>query len=453
MNLIGYIKDYLPFYRRNLIVAIPVVLSQLGQGVVILADSIMVGSLGTNELAAASFANAIILVGYLFVLGISFGATPVIGKHYSGGKHREAAVLFQNSILLDMLILLIVGAGLYVTSFYLDRMGQDTAVCELAAPYYRWLLYSLPPLFLFQSFKQFMEGIGDTKYAMMITLFSDALNIVLNYLLIFGKLGFPEMGMVGAGVATFLARLTMPILYLCVFFMRPSLMRYFYFFRVKVFSLSRLKNLGSIGIPIGFQMLIESVTFSLSAVMVGWFGAASLSSHQVAMNLSSITFMMVSGISSATTIRVSHQLGSHDYVSMQKAGFASMHLCSCFNFVCALLFILFRYQIPLAFSSDPEVVELSATLLIMAALYQIADGLQVVTLGALRGMSDVKAPMRVAVFCYLVVNLPVGYLLGVVLEMGAVGIWIGFIVGLNLAAVLLIRRFIKTSSKIMADNR
>lgn len=452
MGVVEKICSYRPFYVRNLKIAIPAMLSQLGQGIVMLADSMMVGMLGTNELAAASFANAIVMIGFLFVLGVTFGATPMVGRQYSGGKYARAASLFQNSMLLDLLVTLLVCAILWVVSFYFDRMGQEPEVCRLARPYYFWLVISLPPVFLFQAFKQFMEGVGNTKIAMVITLVANALNILLNYLFIFGKFGFPNMGVEGAGVATFVARMSMPLMFYAVFVYRRSLFRYFRFFKVKVFSLSELYGLGKMGFPIGFQMLVESSTFSLSAVIVGWFGAVSLASHQVAMNLSSLTFMIVSGISAATTIRVSHQLGMGDYVSMRKAGFASMHLCAFENFICSLLLILFRYEIPLFFTSDPLVIDLSATLLVMAAVYQLADGLQVVALGALRGMGDVEGPMRVSVICYVLVSLPVAYVCGVLWQWGAVGVWMGFIVSLNLAAFLLIKRFLKVSDDIIRSH-
>lgn len=446
-------NSYKPFYKRNLAIAIPAILSQLGQGVVMLADSVMVGNLGTNELAAASFAGAVIIVGYLFALGVSFGATPLIGREYSSGKYARASSLFQNSILLDLAVILLVSGILFVLSFFLDRMGQEPEVSRLARPYFLWLVASLPPLFIFQSFKQFMEGLGNTKIAMVITLISNALNILLNYLFIFGKFGFPELGVTGAGVATFVARLSMPLMFYAVFLYKRSYYRYFRFFRMKAFSLSELYALGKMGMPIGFQMLVETSTFALSAVIVGWFGAVSLASHQIAMNLSSLTFMMASGISAATTIRVSHQMGVNDYPSMRKAGFASMHLCAFENLFFALLMIVFRREIPLAFTSDPAVVDLSEILLVMCAIYQLADGLQVVALGALRGMGDVEAPMRISVICYILVSLPVAYVFGVLLDWGATGVWLGFIVSLNLAAVLLIARFLKSSARMIGGFR
>ncbi len=444
-----FFREYLPFYKRNLKVAVPIMLSQLGNAVVQLADTVMVGQLGTNELAAASFASAIFFIGLVVVLGASFGSTPIVGQAYSQGKFKDVAATFQNSILFDFLLVILVCIIMYSVSFLMDKMGQPEEVIALAVPYYRILVLSLPPFLLFQAFRQFMEGIGDTKKAMYITIVANLINIGLNYVLIFGKMGFPAYGIIGAGIATLISRMLMPVFYLIIFKWESSLWRYFYFFKWEVFSLRKIKLLCSIGLPIGFQMLVETTTFSLSTIMVGWFGAVSLASHQIAGTISSLTFMLVAGIASATTIRVSHQLGVRDYHSLRKAGFASMHLVICYSFIAAFFLVFFRHQIPLLFSDDPFVIHMSGTLLIMAAVYQLADGLQIVALGALRGMADVKHPMLFAVICYTLINLPVGYFFGVVLNMGAVGVWIGYIFGLNVAAFLLVRRFILISGRLL----
>ena len=424
-------------------------LAHLGQATVQLADTIMVGRLGTNELAAVSFASAIFFIGLVIVLGASMGSTPIIGQAYVQGKYRDVAATFQNSILFDFLLVFFICIIMYSVSFFMDKMGQSEEVISLAIPYYRISVLSLPPFILFQAFRQFLEGIGDTKKAMYITITTNLVNIGLNYVLIFGKLGFPALGIIGAGIATLISRTLMPMLYFIIFRWKPSLRRYFYFFKWKLFSVRKLKLLASVGLPIGFQMFVETVTFSLSTIMIGWFGAISLASHQIAGAIVSLTFMIVAGIASATTIRVSHQLGVKDYRSLRKAGFASIHLVVGYSFMTAFLLVLFRYQIPLLFSDDPFVINMTGTLLIMAALFQLADGLQIVTLGSLRGMADVKHPMLFAVICYTLINLPVGYFCGVVLHMGATGVWIGYIFGLNVAAFLLVRRFARISGRLI----
>lgn len=441
MSLITYVKGYIPFYRRNLKIALPVMFAQLGQAIVMLADTVMVGHLGTVELAAVSFGSSVFMIGFLFALGLSIGATPLIGKEYAAGEHRRSAIIFQNSILFDIGVSLVLGGIMWVVSFFMDRMGQPDEVWPLAQEYFRISVYTLPFVLLFQSFRQFMEGIGNTKYAMVITLVGNILNIFLNWVLIFGKLGCPMLGVAGAAYATLIARILMSIAFVVLFFVKRPLIRYFYFFGKKSFSRREIKGLAYMGIPIGSQMLLETLGMSLSSIMVGWFGAVALASHQIAMNLSSLTFMISSGLASATTIRVSHQIGVKDFKSMRKAGIASTHLSLLFSCACAIVLFFFRVQIASVFSVDPQVLELSSLLIAIVAIYQFGDGFQVVSIGALRGMSDVYAPMVVAIVCYLIVNLSMAYLLAVIFNWGAVGVWIAFMIELYLAAILLGLRF------------
>ncbi|MBO5829561.1 MAG: MATE family efflux transporter [Paludibacteraceae bacterium] len=441
MSLITYVKGYIPFYRRNLKIALPVMFAQLGQAIVMLADTVMVGHLGTVELAAVSFGSSVFMIGFLFALGLSIGATPLIGKEYAAGEHRRSAIIFQNSILFDIGVSLVLGGIMWAVSFFMDRMGQPDEVWLLAQEYFRISVYTLPFVLLFQSFRQFMEGIGNTKYAMVITLVGNILNIFLNWVLIFGKLGCPMLGVAGAAYATLIARILMSIAFVVLFFVKRPLIRYFYFFGKKSFSRREIKGLAYMGIPIGSQMLLETLGMSLSSIMVGWFGAVALASHQIAMNLSSLTFMISSGLASATTIRVSHQIGVKDFKSMRKAGIASTHLSLLFSCACAIVLFFFRVQIASVFSVDPQVLELSSLLIAIVAIYQFGDGFQVVSIGALRGMSDVYAPMVVAIVCYLIVNLSMAYLLAVIFNWGAVGVWIAFMIELYLAAILLGLRF------------
>lgn len=446
------IKSYVPFYKRNLAIAIPVMLSQIGQVVVQMADTMMVGRLGADELASVSYAGAIFNVGLLFCMGSAMGLTPLVGKSTSQGGHRESAHLFQNSFLLNLLFGLGVAAILYGVSFFMNDMGQSPRVAELAIPYFRIMLISMIPLLIFLSFKQFMEGLGDTRTAMVITIGANVLNIGLNYLLIYGKFGAPALGVAGAAYATLAARILMPIAFLFVFLKRTSLRRYFAFFCRSQFSKQRLKELTHVGLPIGTQIFVEQIAFSFTAVMVGWLGAASLASHQVAMNISFMVFMILSGLSAATTIRVSHQFGRGSIEDMRKAAHASYHLTTVAVVLAAILIVIFRHQIPLLFSSDPEVIAVSSQLLLIVALYQLPDGLQVVSLGALRGISDVKRPMIYAIISYLGLNIPIGYLCGFTLGMGATGVWVGFVFGLTAAAISFMIRFENKSKTYLTKN-
>ncbi len=443
------LKDYIPFYKRNLMIAIPVVLSQAGQVMVQLADNMMVGHVGTRELAAASFAGSVFINGLIFGMGFSFGLTPLVGKAFGRGKYREAASLFQNSIAVNVLMSFVLMAIMFGISLFMDRMGQPAEVVKMAVPYYNILVFSMLPFLLFFSFKQFAEGIGNTKVAMFITLAANVINIGLNYVLIFGKLGMPELGLMGAGYATLAARIIMPIIFFYWFMKKTSFRRYLYFFDIRKFRREILLKLSKVSLPIGVQMLIEVLAFSLGAIMMGWLGEIPLAAHQIALSMASFTFMLATGIASGTTIRVAHQFGAKRYQDMRHAVFASLHMTLAFMCFTALSFVLFRNYLPQAFVNDPEVIKVAASLLIIAAIFQISDGLQVVALASLRGLADVNVPMIYAFFSYIMISLPVSYLFAFTLNVGPMGIWFGYVAGLSVACVLFLTRFNRLSKRMV----
>jgi MATE family multidrug resistance protein len=297
------------------------------------------------------------------------------------------------------------------------------------------------PFIFFFTFKQFFDGIGNTRIAMKITLTANAVNIVFNYLFIYGKLGFPELGLTGAGVGTFISRMIMPVLFMMVIAGRSRYRRYLVLAHHQQIRLADIKKVLKIGIPIAFQHIVEMTAFSIGAVMMGWLGEVPLAAHQVAIGLASSTYMISVGIAAASTIRVSHQIGTRDFVSMRKAAYASSHLALLFMSLMGLVFIFFRHQLPLIFNTDEQVIEIAARLLIVAAFFQVFDGLQVVMLGNLRGMADVKIPMIMAFFAYLGVGLPASYIFAFPLQLGPQGIWYGFLIGLGIAGTFFLLRF------------
>lgn len=440
-------NSYRPHYIKNIRIALPIMLSQLGNAIVMFTDNIMVGRVGdgTNELAAVSFGNALFIVGFVLVQGVGFGATPLIGEYYSAGKHRKATELFANSIIVNIAAFLVFGFLMWQVHHLMPYMGQDEAVWKLATPYYLALVVSLFPYTIFLAFKQYLEGMGNTRYAMNITLMCCFVNVLFNYLLIFGKCGFPELGVFGAGVSTLIARTLMPILYIALFRYKNSLWRHLYFVKRKSLSWNKMKKLGKVGLPIGGQMSVECLAFSISAVMAGWFGAVALASHEIAMSMSSLTFMVVTGISSATTVCVAHQKGLNSKLGIRKAGNAAIQMGIFYSLACASTMILTSTLVPRLFSENQQVLALSATLLIFAAVYQIPDGMQAITIGALRGIADVKTPMWSCIIGYMFVNLPVSYLISVKLGVGITGIWMGFIIGLaTVSAIAVVRWFMKS---------
>lgn len=435
------LADYIPFYKRNLHLAIPVVISQIGQVSVFLVDNMMVGHVGTTELAASSFANNVFMLGMYFGMGITFGITPLVGNSFGNGKIDEVVLWLKNGIFTHLAAAFALCLVMFGVYFFLPFMGQPDEVTNLAKPYYLLLCASYLPFMLFFSLKQFFEGIGNTKIAMHITITANLINILFNYLLIYGKFGFPVMGLNGAGIGTLISRVAMPLLFAIYIIKIPGLKRYFVLARNVVFDRQKINSLLKIGIPIAFQIIVEVLAFSIGAIMMGWLGEVPLAAHQVAIGLASFTYMISLGVSQANTIRVSHQMGVKDYESLKMAAFASTQLVLLFMSLMGVVFILARNVLPYLFTTDAEVIKIASGLLIIAAIFQVFDGLQVVMLSTLRGMADVKLPMFIAFFAYLFLGIPTSYYLAFKLMMGPQGIWYGYLIGLGAAGILFYLRF------------
>lgn len=440
--------DYIPFYKRNLHLAFPIVLSQIGQVMVSLIDNMMVGHVGTTELAAASFANSVFMIGMVFGMGITFGATPLVGKAFGDNDYKTTVIWLKNGVFSHFIAGLLLTLIMFGVYLFLPLMGQPPEVLELAKPYYILLCFSYFPFVLFFSFKQFFEGIGNTKIAMLITLTANVVNIVINYVLIFGKFGFAEMGLNGAGIGTLVSRIIMPIMFVYFIARKSRFLEYFKSARLEQITKDRILQLFRIGIPIAFQLIVEVTAFGIGAVMMGWLGETSLAAHQVALGLASFTYMISLGVSQANTIRVSHQMGLRDYKSMISASMASTHLVLVFMSLMALLFVVGRNLLPYLFTTDVEVVEIAAGLLIVAAIFQLFDGLQVIMLSTLRGMADVTIPMFIAFLAYLLVGIPTSYIFAFVVDFGPQGIWFGYLVGLGTAGILFYLRFKQNLKKL-----
>ena len=430
------LKNYIPFYKNNLKIALPIVLTQVGGGIVALMDNVMVGHLGAVELASVAFANSIFVLGQVFVMGAVMGLTPLVGQAFVQSDLERVKALFYNALVFVCVLGLAVTLILGLVYPFFDYMGQDTNVVRWAKPYFLLQVFSLLPLLFFCLFKQFLEGLGNTKVAMIITLVANIVNIVLNYLLIYGKFGFPYWGVVGAGVATLISRILMAVGFFVYVRTNDSWWNYLKDITIDLFQARKVWAVARVGMPIGGHMLLECTAFALSAIMVGWLGAVPLAGNQIAQNISHLTFMLVVGIGSATTIRVSHRLGEKNFYALRMAGKASVHLCLLTNTLMAIFMIVFSRQIPRIFTTDMAVIDAAAPLLVLAGLFQISDGLQTVGASILRGLTDVKRPVIYAFISYICINLPLGYLLAFKFHMGASGVWIGFIVGLSIAAIL-----------------
>ena len=459
-------RKYLPYYKRNLKVALPVMLTQLGASLVGLFDSIMVGRYATVDLAAVSFSNALFFTVMVFAMGALMGLTPLVGfqvgslssnsdsgqtsnsEHYDQSDNSIASSpqslissLFQNGMLFTVLLSIFTLVLLGGCIPFLHCFGQDPAVVEAARPYYVLIVLSIVPFLFFTFFKQFLEGLGNTSVAMVITLLMNGLNIFLNWLFIYGNWGCPELGATGAGIGSLIARIGMPICFVVVMFLRHEWKDYLLAVRLRNFQASVLKQLSRIGFPIGVQTLMETIAFTAAFVFIGWISKEALAAHQIANQICDMTFMVILGIGSATTIRVSHQLGANNLEGVRMASNASIHLVLLINAIGATVMIGFRNYIPLLFTHDQEVIVIASKLVVLAGVLQLADGLQVVAASMLRGITDVKVPMIIAMFSYTIVCISIGLFLAFPMGMGAVGIWIGFVVGLSVAAICLHTRF------------
>ncbi|WP_288371393.1 MATE family efflux transporter [uncultured Algoriphagus sp.] len=427
--------------------AYPVILSQLGQVMVGVADSMMVGQLGALPLAAASLANSIFFVLMMFGMGVSMGITPLISIAEGKGKGLRIGKLFRHGLWINIFVALILTGIILGLSTGLSFLDQPEEVVEAAIPYLWVITASLFPFMIFQTFKQFAEGLSQTRQAMYVTIFSNLLNVFLNWVLIFGKLGFPAMGLMGAGWATLISRVLMALLMGAYVLSSKRYKGFDLGLKIRQFSAPLLSRILKIGIPTGFQFIFEVSAFGSAAIMMGWIGVTALASHQIAINLASISYMMAAGLGTAGMVRVSNQIGRNDFQTMREAGMMVFGMVIAFMSISAVIFILFRNMLPSLYIDDPEVIATSATLLIIAGMFQLSDGIQVVGLGVLRGMEDVRFPTWLTFVAYWILGLPLGYFFAFGLDMGERGIWFGLLIGLSITAVVLFYRFHRLSKK------
>jgi MATE family multidrug resistance protein len=365
------------------------------------------------------------------------------------GNHRRIINILKHGVLVNSLAAIALLSMLLPINFMLGYFNQPGEVVVITRPYLLIISLSIIPFMFFQAFKQFTEGLSFTKQSMTVTIIGNLINIVLNYILIYGKLGLPALGLTGAGIATLISRFYMAFAMGGYVYFGKRFMVYRQHFEFGGYDRGLVRQILSIGVPSGMQFVFEVGAFSMAAIMMGWLGTVSLAAHQIAINLSALTYMMATGIATATTIRVGNQYGKNDIPLMRRLGFIGFSMGGLFMGVNAIIMIIFREKLPALYISDPEVIRMASSLILVAALFQISDGIQVVGLGALRGMSDVRIPTLFTLIAYWALALPIGYITGILLKMGPLGIWWGLWGGLTTAAVLLLRRFNRISKNNM----
>ncbi|MBO7265100.1 MAG: MATE family efflux transporter [Alistipes sp.] len=441
------LSEYRPYYKRLLSLATPVVIAQAGQLTTQFADTAMVGNYGGQDpvpLAAVSLGGSLFLLIYLAALGLALAITPMVGEHYARNERREVGRLFQHSILYTVgigivatIVALLLRPFIGVLGGWMSSPGQSVeAVAQMALPYYDMLVISIMPLMIFLAVKQFLEGIGNTKIAMWITLAGNVANIVLNYIFIFGECGAEAMGAEGAGLATLLSRIGQMVAIVLVFFTWRRLRIYRTFFGRRSVKLSYIRSLLGIGLPISFQMILESAAFILTSILALSFGEVAAGSMQVAFSIANIAWMITVAIGSASTILVSHIWGSGNLRELRPTVMATYHLGLLWATIMALIFIVLRNPISAIFTDNVEVIALTSELMLLIAIYQFSDSVQGLSISMLRGLQDVKIIMPIVLCSYLLLNIPIGVILAFHFDMGCHGLVIGLIVGLSSAALL-----------------
>ncbi|WP_211296715.1 MATE family efflux transporter [Polaribacter butkevichii] len=454
------ISQYTSEFKYNWKLAAPVMLGMLGHTFVSFVDNIMVGQLGTAELAAVSLGNSFMFIAMSIGIGFSTAITPLIAEADSSNNLQQARATYKSGLFLCTTLGIALFLGIYFSKPLMYLMKQPKEVVELAIPYLDLVAFSLIPLVVFQAIKQFSDGMSMTKYPMYATLIANIVNTFLNYVLIFGKFGFPEMGIVGAAYGTLVSRLIMVVyLWLLLRYKERSakIVRNIKFFVLDIFTIKKIINLGSLS---AMQMFFEVAIFTSAVWLSGLLGKNPQAANQIALNLSSMTFMVATGLSVAAMIRVGNQKGLQNYKELRRIAFSIFLLGVLLATFFALLFFVFHESLPYIYvdlsdatnyMDNMEVVSIASSLLLAAAFFQISDSIQVVFLGALRGLQDVRVPTILTFISYWVVGFPISYFLGSEEMYGSFGIWLGLLAGLTTASILLFIRFNSLTLKLIRE--
>lgn len=434
---------YKEHYKETIRLGVPIMLGQLGIIIVGFADNIMVGHHSTAELAAASFVNNFFNLVFIAGMGFSYGLTPIIGGLFARKEYDRAGEFLKNSLCINFIVGVLLSLCMLGLLLNIGMLGQPEELMPYIVPYYILQLFSVIFAMLFNSFKQFSDGTTDTLTPMWVMLGANVFNIIGNYLLIYGKFGCPELGLTGAGISTLTSRILTLVIFCFLFTKHTRYHAYLEGFKKGTINKINLRNLIRLGLPVGFQMGVETGSFSLSVVMMGWLGSTALAAHQVVGVITTLGFMVYYGIAAAVTIRVSAFRGWKDWLNVRRASFAGLHIIMIAALAVVALIGIFRTTMGYLITPEKEVVELVALLAYSVMLYQFGDGLQILFANALRGISDVKYMAYMAFICHFGLALPIGYLCGFSLDWGAIGIWCGFPVSLTTLGILLWRRFNK----------
>lgn len=459
--ILSKFSTYTREFKYNIKLAYPVMIGMLGHTFVQFVDNVMVGQLGTAELAAISLGNSFVFIGMSIGIGFSQAITPLIAEADGAKKDKDISGIFEHSFLICIILGIVLFLLVFLNKNLLYSMNQPVEVVELASPYLFWVSFSLISIVTFQSFRQFADGLSFTRAAMYSTLVGNTINVILNFVLIFGFWIFPKLGVEGAAIGTLISRLCMLTFIIFYLKLHKKLSKYLKrFFPTKV-EIERVKKILYLGLPSALHSFFE-VAFFISAVwMSGFIGKNSQAANQIALNLSSMTYMVALGVGVAAMIRVGNQRGMMNFRKLREVAISTLLLIIIIDFFFCLIFLIFNDLLPLLYldPSDPsnlndvnEVLNIASKLLIVAGVFQLFDGIQAVVLGALRGMQDVNKPAIIIFFSYGILGFPISYFLGFHTSLAIVGIWIGLLSGLFFSSLFLFLRFNYLSKKIILLN-
>lgn len=451
-------QKYTSEFAYNLKLAYPVILGMLGHTLIGIVDNIMVGKLGSTELAAVSLGNSLIFIAMSIGIGFSTAITPLIAEAASENNQKKIKTLFQQGLFLCFILGFLLFVLVVLCQPIMELLHQPDEVIALAKPYLNWVAFSLVPLIIYQGYKQFADGLSLTKYSMYAIIMANVIHVIINYCLIYGFWIFPKMGILGAGLGTVISRIAMVLFMHFILANKEQLKPYFKGFKIKEIKKEVTDKIISLGFPSAMQMLFEVVLFTAAIWLCGSIGKTSQAANQIALSLASTTFMVAMGLNVVAMIRVSTQRGLNDYKGLITIARSVFILAILVEIIFALFFVLLHKQLPIFFLNmddksqvldNAEVIVIASKLVLVTAVFQISDGIQVVVIGALRGLQDVKIPMYLTFISYWVIGFPISYYLGLYTDLRAVGVWIGLLAGLTAASVLLYVRFHYLTKKLV----
>lgn len=452
MNLSQYTKEF----SYNIKLAYPVILGMLGHTLISIVDNIMVGNLGSTELAAVSLGGSFVFIGMSLGIGFSTAITPLVSMADAEKDDKKIRSVFHHGLLSCVILGVIIFTLIVLAKPVMYIMHQPKEVIDLASPYIDWVAFSLIPVIIFQGYKQFADGLSRTKYSMYAIFMANIVHIIINYMLIYGVWIFPKLGIIGAALGTVISRILMVVFMHYIMKNNAQLNPYFMNFSFREIKKTMLKKIASLGIPSAMQMLFEVALFTAAIWLCGSIGKTSQAANQIALTLATTTFMFAMGLSVAATIRVGNNKGLMDYKNLIIVARSVFLLAIIVETIFGILFVILHNFLPHLFLNmeninqvveNKEVIIIASKLLLVAAVFQISDGIQVVVLGALRGLQDVKVPMYITFVAYWVVGFPISFFLGKYTELKAVGVWIGLLAGLSTAALFLYLRFHKLTKQ------